>query len=244
MPEPFTTGPAGADALVICAHGTDDPEGRQTTLDIAAAAAARLPDVRVSCAYVDVQEPSLDAEVARLVAAGRRVAVVPVLLTTGFHVRVDVGRAERAHPGHVASSGPLGPHPLLVEALRGRLLESGAAPDATVVVAVAGSRREDAREAGLSVGAALAGRWVGPVSVGFLAAAEPLLPDAVAAARAASPGPVVVASYLTGRGFFHRLAGQAGGDVLTEPLADHPALIDLVIQRFHEASARLPPLNR
>jgi len=228
---------AGADALVVCAHGTDDPEGRRTTLDIAAAVAARLPDVAVSCAYVDVQQPSLDDEVARLVAAGRRVAVVPVLLTTGFHVRVDVRRAVAAHPGRVSTSGPLGPHPLLVEALLGRLLESGAAPDASVVVAVAGSRRTDARDAGLSVGAALAERWRGPVSVGFLAAAEPLLPDAVAAARAASDRPVVVASYLTGRGYFHRLAGSAGGDLVTEPLADHPALVDLVVRRYHEASA-------
>ena len=228
-----------ADALVVCAHGTDDPEGRRTTLDIAAAVAARLPDVLVSCAYVDVQQPSLDDEVARLVAAGRRVAVVPVLLTTGFHVRVDVRRAVAAHPGRVASSGPLGPHPLLVDALAGRLAESGARPDASVVVAVAGSRRADAREAGLSVGADLAGKWAGPVTVGFLAAAEPLLPAAVAAARAASGGQVVVASYLTGRGYFHRLAGSAGGDLVTEPLADHPALIDLVVQRFQEASSRL-----
>ena len=229
----------GADALVICAHGTDDPEGRRTTLDIAAAAAARLPEVLVSCAYVDVQQPSLDDEVARLVADGRRVAVVPVLLTTGFHVRVDVRRAVAAHPGMVASSGPLGPHPLLVDALHGRLLESGARPGSPVVVAVAGSRRPDARDAGLSVGADLARRWAGPVSVGFLAAAEPSLADAVAAAGAASAEQVVVASYLTGRGYFHRLAGSAGADLVTEPLADHPALIDLVVRRFREASERL-----
>lgn len=232
------TAPTGADALIVCAHGTDDPDGRQTTLDIAAAAARRLPNVVVTTAYVDVQNPTIDDEVARLVGLGHRVAIVPVLLTTGFHVQVDVGRVVAAHPGRVASAGPLGPHPLLIDALLGRLHDAGVDPSATVVVAVAGSRRPDARADGLQVGTELGARWAGPVTVGFLAAAEPSLPDAVAAARASAfGGPVAVASYLTGRGFFHRLAGRAGGDLATDPLADHPALVDLVVQRFGEASA-------
>lgn len=224
-------------ALVVCAHGTDDPAGQQTTRDIVAAVALTLPGVPVSCAHVDVQTPTLDEEVERLVGLGHRVAIVPVLLSTGFHVQVDVQRAVRAHPGRVVSSGPLGPHELLVQALRGRLVEAGVTPQTPVAVAVAGSRRSGAAEAGRRVADELARQWDAPVAVGFLAACEPRLGDAIEALRAAGAGTVAVASYLTGAGVFHRMAQQAGGDITSEPLAEHPALVELVARRFREAIA-------
>lgn len=151
-------------ALVVCAHGTHDPAGQQVTRDITAAVAARLPGVTVTCAHVDVQQPTLDDEVRRLVDLGHRVAIVPVLLSTGFHVRVDVARAVATHPGRVVQTGPLGPHPLLVQALCDRLSDAGVTPDTPVVVAVAGSRRPDARAAGLGVGEELARHWQAPVT--------------------------------------------------------------------------------
>lgn len=225
-------------ALVICAHGTDDADGRQTTLDIANAVARRLPDTDVTTAYVDVQEPSLDDEIDRLTALGHAVVIVPVLLTTGFHLEVDVARAVTNHPGTVVSAGALGPHDFLLDALQDRL--SDAPADASVVVAIAGSRRPAAHQSALELVDAFAQRLSQPVTLGFLAASQPRLADAVTSARAAHPDrPVAIASYLTGRGFFHRLAHDAGADFVSEPLADHPRLIDLVVANYESLAAEV-----
>lgn len=224
-------------ALVVCAHGTDDPDGRATVVAIAEAAAGRLPDVTVEAAYVDVQEPKLDAVVDRLVAAGEHVVVVPILLTLGFHTEVDVQEAIADHPGRAVSTGPLGPDPRLAGALVDRLREARVPEDTAVVVGVAGSSRPEAAEVGRGVARSVQSRWSGPVTVGFLAVAEPSVPDAVAAAR--STGPVALASYLIGRGFFQRKLAKAGGDFLAEPLGDHPGLVDVVVDRYRSGCRHL-----
>ena len=224
-------------ALVVCAHGTDDPDGQAAVVAIAAAAAQRLPGVTVEAAYVDVQEPKLDTVVDALVAASEAVVVVPVLLTLGFHTEVDVKRAISAHPGTVVSTGPLGPDPRLEAALVDRLREAGVPEDAAVVVGVAGSSRAAAAEVGRGVARAVQERWAGPVTVGFLAVAEPRVPDAVEAARGS--GPVALASYLIGHGFFQRKLARAGGDLLTEPLGAHPGLVDVVVDRYQSGCHRL-----
>lgn len=223
--------------LVVCAHGTDDEDGRATVLAIAEAAAARLPGVRVETAYVDVQQPELGDVVDGLVAEGESVVVVPILLTLGFHTQVDVAEAVERHPGRVVSTGPLGPHPLLEEALVDRLREAGVADATAVVVGVAGSSRSEAAEVGRGIAARVQERWAGPVSVGFLAAAEPSVADAVAQARAG--GPVAVASYLIGHGFFQRRLRRAGADVVSEPLGAHPGLVSVVVGRYEAGATAL-----
>nr|WP_269778941.1 CbiX/SirB N-terminal domain-containing protein [Propioniciclava soli] len=238
---PRYRGPVNQPAVVVCAHGTDDPDGRATVLGIAAAVAARLPGVVVRDAYVDVQSPTLGEVVDELVAAGLSVVVVPVLLTLGFHTEVDVARAVGRHPGRVVSTGPLGPHEALVDALLGRLAEASVAPGTPLVVAVAGSSRPAAIAVGHGVGDAVAARWDGPVTVGFLSAASPTVPDAVAAARAQTDGPVAAASYLVGRGFFQRKLERAGADAVSAPLGVHPRLIDVVVERYRAGASELVP---
>lgn len=229
-----------APVLVVCAHGTDDPDGRATTLAIAAAARYRLPGVTVRDAYVDVQRPTLDEVVDALVAAGERVVIVPVLLTLGYHLEVDVAAAVARHPGRVATSGPLGPHEALVDVLMDRLHDTGVHYRTPVVLGVAGSSRPDAAGVAHAVCEALGERWPGPVTVGFLAAASPSVEDAVADARAVSArGRVAVASYLVGRGYFQRRLEGSGGDVTTAPLGDHPRLVDVVVERYLAACREL-----
>lgn len=229
-----------APVLVLCAHGTDDPDGRGTTLAIADAARYRLPGVVVRDAYVDVQRPTLDEVVDALVAAGERVVIVPLLLTLGYHVEVDVAAAVARHPGAVASSGPLGPHEALVDVLMERLHATEVHYRTPVVLGVAGSSRAEAAVVAHAVGEALAERWPGPVTVGFLAASSPTVADAVAEARACSSrGRVAVASYLVGRGYFQRRLEASGGDVTTAPLGDHPRLVDVVVERYLAACREL-----
>lgn len=223
--------------LVVCAHGTDDPDGRATTLAVVAAAGAALPGVDVRAAYVDVQRPSVAEAVDAAVADGRRVVVVPLLLSPGYHLEVDVAAAVARHPGRAVATGPLGPHPGLVDALLDRVAEAGAGELLPVVIGVAGSSRPAARMAGLALRHAVRERRRGPVDVGFLAAANPPLAAAVAAARTTTGLPVAVASYLVGRGFFQRRLEDCGADMIAAPLGAHPRLVDVVVERYRRASA-------
>ena len=232
--------------LVLVAHGTRDKAGRATSLAIRAAVAARLPGVDVDIAYIDVQAPHVGDVVTRHARTGRRVAVVPLLLSLGYHVEVDVRGAVAPHP-NAAASGPLGPHPILADILADRLWEAGAQPGDAVVLAAAGSSRASSARDTEAVASLLARRWPGRVGVGYGAAATPRVEHAVAAARAwrsCTTGRVVVASYLIGEGYFlSRLAGS-GTDLLTDPMATHPGLVELIALRYVQACAALDALER
>jgi sirohydrochlorin ferrochelatase len=84
-----------------------------------------------------------------------------------------------------------------------------------------------------AVAAALAQRRDAPVSVGFLSAQGPGVAEAL---TAAGPGPVTVATYLLAPGYFadrlNGLAVEHGAAHLTEALAPHPLLAELVLRRF------------
>jgi sirohydrochlorin ferrochelatase len=71
----------------------------------------RRPQLAVRLSYVDVQQPRLADVVAGL---DRPAVAVPLLLTSGYHVRVDL---PRGLDGAVAAP-PLGPDTRLVELLR------------------------------------------------------------------------------------------------------------------------------
>ena len=128
MPEPR------APALVLCAHGTRDPLGRETVRAVLGAVAERLPGVEVLEAYVDVHGPEVAEVVAALPRAeGGTVAgvVVPLLLAAGYHVHVDIAAAVAGRPD-VRATGALGPDDLLVDVLVERLAAAGSASRGSV----------------------------------------------------------------------------------------------------------------
>jgi sirohydrochlorin ferrochelatase len=225
-------------ALVLCAHGTRDPLGRQTVRDVLAAVAERLPGVEVLEAYVDVHGPDVAEVVAGLPSAeGDAVAgvVVPLLLAAGYHVHVDIARAVADRPD-VRSTGALGPDDLLVDVLVGRLEAAGAERGGRVVLAPAGSSDARAQADSADMAARLEQRWGGTVQLGYAAGPVPTVADAVATARAAAAGkPVAVASYLLAPGFFQRRVEESGADVVTGPIAPHPLLVDIVVARYRAA---------
>lgn len=218
--------------LLAVSHGTSDAEGARAIAELVAAVAARLPDVVVRAAFVDVQQPdAVDA----LAEIDGPVVVVPLLLSSGFHVHHDLhGMAAERTDAVVAA--PLGPDPRLAAALAERLPASS---DLPVILAVAGSR--DPRSLTDAEGmAALLHEHLGRrVELAFLAAREPDLPTALATHPDA-----VVSTYLLARGFFYDLAErQAAGRALALPLLDGgpvPAdLVDLVVARFEETAPQL-----
>lgn len=226
-------------ALVAASHGTSSPEGR-------AAVAALVDAVRgasdaateVLDAFVDVQQPDVPSVLDGL--DERQAVIVPLLLSAGYHVHVDLADEARGRAATV--TGSLGPDDRLVDVLVARLVEAGLRWDDRVVLATAGSSDARAVDDCRDMGRRLAERLGRRVAVGFLSAARPSVAEAVANTRATHPvSRVVVASYLLAPGYFHDLAAAAGGDVTTAPLlradAAPPAgLVDLVLDRYAEAA--------
>ena len=231
--------------LVACSHGTRSPAGRTVIARIRAALAAAVPEALVREAYVDVEQPEVAGVVAEAAAHGP-VVVLPLLLSTGFHTSVDIAAAVAPHLGATAAA-PLGPHELLVRALRDRLAavsggDAGHRPGDHVVLAAAGSSDSAAARAVERMRDLLAARLPAPVTVGYGAGCAPTIPEAVAGARRAGARRVIAASYVLAPGHFASLVEGAGADLVSAPLGDHPAVIAVAAARFREGAAagRIP----
>ena len=223
--------------LIACSHGTDNARGRRAIDAVRAGITALRPEVEVREAYVDVQEPDLVDVVASL-PAGRPAVIVPLLLSVGYHVKVDIARAAAGRPGTVPAL-PLGPDPRLARVLQQRLIEAGVDDADAVVLAAAGSSDACAAEDVAEVQAVLAELRTGRVRAGFGSKAVPSVPDAVAAQRAGSGRPVAVASYLLAPGYFHDQLAKAGAEVVSAPLLPSPLVAEIALSRYDDAVRRL-----
>jgi sirohydrochlorin ferrochelatase len=229
-----------APVLVGCAHGTRGAAGRRTVADVLLAVRAERPGLDVEAAFVDVQAPAVADVVARLAAAGRRSVVVPLLLSPGYHVNVDIARAVSPVAGAVAAD-PLGPDDRLAELLAERLRDAGAGPRDGVVLAAAGSSDPASAAATGRAVALLQERWEGAVVAGYGASAAPSVAQAVSELRSAGVARVAVAAYLLAPGHFHDCLARAGADVVTDPLcgpgAPDDRVVRIVLDRYDAAGA-------
>lgn len=232
--------PPNLPVLVACAHGTREPAGRRVVGLLVAALRSARPGLTVEAAFVDVQPPRVPDVVRAVTASGRQAVVVPLLLSGGYHVHVDVAEAVSG-PDAVASAA-LGPDERLTGLVLDRLREVGATSGDVVLLAAAGSSDARAVADVVQVQRALRSRWGGPVGVGYGAKAEPSVPDAITALRLQHPGRrVVVASYLLAPGFFHDRLLASGADLVTSPLGlpgspPDPRLVEVVLERYDAAS--------
>jgi sirohydrochlorin ferrochelatase len=219
--------------LLAVAHGSRHPAAQQAIGALAGQISRLAPVLRVRVAFVQHAEPSLAAALA---AAGPNTVVVPLLLSAGYHLTTDLAGAARATGARLAD--PLGPDPLLVTALTGRLAEAGV-PDGTPVVLAAAGSSDPAAEADVAEQAGLLAERLGvPVTPAFASAARPSVPEAVAELRARTGRPVAVASYLLAPGHFQEQLVRDGADWVTAPLGGHPALAGVAIDRYRTASRR------
>ncbi|MGD8165646.1 nitrite reductase small subunit NirD [Herbiconiux sp. P16] len=238
---------ARAVQLLAVSHGTSDPAGQTAVAELVEAVRAAHPELPVSAGFVDVQQPDVAASLESI-AAPAPVAIVPLLLSAGYHVHVDLADAARAAEHTVAVASALGPDVRLATVLARRLREAGLRDDDHVVLGAAGSTDAVAVADCYSMAELLAIELAREVRVGFISAASPTLPDAVAAARTSgrasdSETPeaarVVIATYLLAPGYFAALARAAGADVTSEPLLGAgpppPELVDLVVDRYRSA---------
>lgn len=211
--------------LLAVAHGSSHPRAAAAIGALAGQVRRLAPVIDIRTAFVQHGEPSLADGLA---AAGPDVVVVPLLLSTGYHLTTDIGQSMFGP----RVTGPLGPDPLLCTALAARLTEAGVPAGTPVVLAAAGSTDPVAAAQARSQADLLAGELGAEVVAAFAATGQPTVPQAVADLRARTGGPVAVATYLLAPGHFHaRLAGS-GADWVSAPLGDHPAVAALVIDRY------------
>ncbi|MFJ6215728.1 sirohydrochlorin chelatase [Streptomyces sp. NPDC092296] len=235
---------SAASALLLLAHGSLDPRAQESTR--ALAQAVRLSQAcRVEVAYLRHVRPRARQVLSTFAEAGHdRVVVVPLLLTSAFHARVDLPRALSDPPAlapvvtPVLGGSPGAPDKRLVAALRRRLTELNAAFDA-VVVAAAGSSDVEACSSVTAMASALGADLGLPCLAGFASTASPTPGEAVAQLRLAGAHRVAVASYCFAPGRLFRQAADsstaAGAVGISEPLGDAPELVELVLERFHQA---------
>lgn len=223
----------GGPLLIGCAHGTRSPEGQATIRALLDAVRRAAPDLEVREAYVDVHGPTLD-EVVAGVAPGQGVSavVVPLLIAGGYHVYHDIATAIEERDDIVAT-GALGPDTRLVDVVMQRLREAHVPAEATLVLAAAGSSDPRSQADTAQMAELMRGAWGGPVRVGFAAGHEPSVADAVRAAREnGEDETVAIASLLLAPGVFQTRLHESGADLVTGPLAPHPDIVSIVLDRY------------
>ena len=220
--------------LLVVAHGTASPAGIATTERLVAAIGAARPGVPVEHCFLDVAEPSLPQALAAL--SGPTV-LLPLLLSTGYHVQTDIPGAVGGRPD-VRIARHLGPHPLLVDALTDRLAELDGPPAAATALVGTGSSRPEAAAELAATAESLAARLGRPVPVLTMA-------DDLHGRFAELDQPLEIATYLLAPGRFVDVLNSAADGIarVAAPIGLHPALVRLVWQRYDDAVSSEPDVG-
>jgi sirohydrochlorin ferrochelatase len=248
--------PEAAPVLVAVAHGSADPRAAATIGELMAVVADRAAArdqraLEARTAYLGHAPPSLP-QVMGAIEPGRKVRVLPLLLTAAYHSKSDIprmlARVSSDFPRlRVSYGATLGPHPLLLRALDRRLAEAdpqGRERARTgVVLASAGSSDPEAN----ATIARLAARWQDTggwfaVRPAYASAADPSPAAAVTGLLRAGAARVVVATYLLAPGLFAdriRTSSLAAGAAAVSPaLGACAEVADVMLDRFAETGAR------
>ncbi|MGW7536367.1 sirohydrochlorin chelatase [Amycolatopsis sp. NPDC054798] len=236
--------------LVAVAHGSRDPRSAATVRALVDVVRAQAPGLDVHESFLDLSEPRVTDVLRKLYADGHRSAVVvPLLLGSAFHARVDlpalVDEVTAECPGfRIQVSDVLGADPALEAVALERLAGARRRAGTGILLSAVGSSNPDAN----AVVAGLAARWekqLGlPVSEAFASATQPDIPAAAARLRDRGVRHLVVASWFLAPGLLPdriaSLARDADPDAfIAEPLADDPRVADVVIGRYAAAISGL-----
>jgi len=216
--------------LIAVAHGTADPRGIRVVHNLVRQMARQRPDIPMSLGFVDVDVPALPDLVRRIVADSNQAVIVPLLLSSGYHVGVDIAAEVDRYPGRVHTAPALGPDPLLIQILTDNLGSLDRIDH--VVLAAAGSAEPRALADCEKTAGLLSARVDRPVSVGYVSGAGERLTSVLSRI----PGRVAVATYLLAPGFFADLVRRQAGDrQVTRPLGTDRRTATLALRRYDEA---------
>jgi sirohydrochlorin ferrochelatase len=195
----------------------------------------------VRAAFLETSEPFVGDVLSDVARTRRSATVVPMLLSSAYHARVDL-------PGVIAQSGAavrqadvLGEDPALVTLLGRRLAELGASPDQRdlgVIVVAVGSSDENANTRTATLAPALAARtrWAG-IEVAFATGPHPTVAEAATRLRERGATRLVVAPWFLAQGrITDRVAESAAelGIAMAQPLGSHNLVAATLLDRFDE----------
>ena len=242
--------PSDSPALVIAVPGSARPESEDTAVRVADQAAASCHGAEVRIGFLRGGQDSLEEALSDLPSHNGLPAGVVVPLLPFPYPEVDgaVAAAVAAAEEPFVIADHLGPHPLLAEALHGRLADVGLARAARVgrssigtaadgvIVGTVGD--QEAVQAAEVVAVLLASRLATPIAAASLT--DPgSIKDAAARLRQAVPrvalAPCMVGPELTS-GTLEAIAALTSIDS-APPLGSHPAVGQLVAIRYGAALA-------
>ncbi|MEU1677585.1 uroporphyrinogen-III C-methyltransferase [Micromonospora zamorensis] len=247
--------------LVIVGHGTRSAAGVDQFAALVERVRRRGDVGDVEGGFIELSRPPLTDAVGALVARGHRALVaLPLVLTAAGHGKGDIpaamAREQERHPGLSYRYGrPLGPHPLLHDALEERIdaalagaVQADTVDRAGTWVALIGrgSTDPDANAEVAKVARLLwEGRGYAGVEPGFVSLASPSVPAVLERLRRLGARRIVVAPYFLFAGVLpDRIVAQSAEFAAAHPdldvrvaevIGDCDALADLVRERYAEA---------
>lgn len=237
--------------LVLAAHGSRDPRFAATVERISEGVRDRLGDTDVRLAYLDLNTPTVSEVLASESLATRsgEILLAPLLLSEAFHSKIDlpalVDQACRDNPTLTVRQLPtLGGDPRIITALADRLDQVGLRPTDGVLMTAVGSTdaaaddavRARAADLALDLGTPL----VELVFATRLGDADSAVRDAIGNLRRQGARRIVVSPYFLSAGLLTERVDTAvdklaPGAQIAGPLGAHPALIDVVCDRYRAA---------
>jgi hypothetical protein len=249
--------PSDAPTLLIAVPGSASEASDDVSGEIAEAAAESCQGAHVRVAYLEGSERRLDGELSMSAAGPYPALAVIVPLLAGPQPRADAAlhRMASAAAGHVVIAEHLGPHPLLAEALHGRLAQVGLARESRVrglsisnaangVLVLADRGDEAVRDAGVAA-VLLAGRLAAPVVHASIDDPQGIA-SAVARLRDMGASRVAIAPCIVGPETDPAeidAISAATGALAAPPLGAHPAIGQLVAMRYGNALVGLRPAD-
>jgi sirohydrochlorin ferrochelatase len=210
-----------------------------------AAIRAQRPDVDVRLCFLDLNTPSVDQVVDAVAAEGHTTAVVvPLLLGSAFHARVDLpgslAAARARHPQlTLVQSDVLGHDRRLVDAVRDRITEAGVATDDTragVVLAAVGSSDSRANDRTRALAGVLADGNLWATAACFATSAEPTVGQAISQLRSRGVERIVIAPWFLAPGRLTDRLGAAALDVVfAETIGAHRNVAEVALDRYRTA---------
>ncbi|MCG5432523.1 sirohydrochlorin chelatase [Mycobacterium sp. MYCO198283] len=232
--------------LVLTAHGSADPRAAVTTRAVADRLQVMSPGLDVRTAFCERTAPELRSTLAELAVQRRREAVVvPFLLASAYHARVDIPRliaesGARERGVRIRRADALGEDRALIQVLRDRLAELGTSRldgDLGVVVVAVGSSdaAANARTARVCEALAAGTRWA--TATAFVTGPRPTLAESTAVLRGQGRRVVIAPWFLAHGVLTDRIARFAEQHDLpvAEPLGAHRLVAATVLDRYEAA---------
>ncbi|HEX4193945.1 MAG TPA: sirohydrochlorin chelatase [Stellaceae bacterium] len=245
-------------AVMICGHGSRDPETIAEFAQAAAELKARLPGNDVAYGYLEFVPPTLRDGFAKLAARGaQRILVLPVMLYAARHVTRDVpaeiARVSADFPQiDIRFGRELSPEPKLIAAATARIEEGERHSrrdiprgESLLLVIGRGTHDPDSNaQIGKLAQSLRAGMGFARAEIGYAGTAAPLSEPALRHAATLGFERIVVFPYFLFTGVLvKRVYAACDGVAADHPaieivkapyLGDHPLVLDCLVDRVAE----------